>query len=79
MGCYKSTKNNIFKDYILTWEKFRSFSQSTNTMSDLGLHAKDKIMSKEDMILASQESYSQVRKANKDYSGDILDTKDTRR
>lgn len=48
-------------------------------MSDPGLRAKYKIMSKEDMILASQESYSQVRKANKDYSGDILDTKDTRR
>lgn len=58
----QSTKNNISKDYVLTWEKFHSFSQSTNIVSDLQLHAKDKIMSKEDMILASQERYNQERK-----------------
>lgn len=46
-------------------------------MSDPGLCAKDKTMSKEDMILASQESYSLLRKANKDYSGDTLETKST--
>ena len=58
----QSTKSNIFKDYVLTWEKFHSFSQSTNIVSDLQLHAKDKIISKEDMMLASQESYNQERK-----------------
>lgn len=60
----QSTKNNISKDYVLTWEKFHSFSQSTNIVSDLQLHAKDKIMSKEDMILASQECYNQKEKGN---------------
>lgn len=58
----QSTKNNISKDYVLTWEKFHSFSQSTNIVSDLRLHAKDKIMSKEDRILASQDCYNQERK-----------------
>lgn len=75
MGCYKSTKNHIFKECTVTWEKFHSFSQSTNTTSDPGLCYKDRILSKEDTILASQESHSPVRKANRDYSGDTPDIK----
>lgn len=48
-------------------------------MSALGQCAKDKIMNKGDMILDDQEFSSLLRKAYKNYSGDILDIKGTRR
>lgn len=75
MGCYKSTKNHIFKEYTVTWEKCHSFSQSTNTTSEPGLCCKDRILSKEDKIFANQEARSPVGKANGDYSGDTPDIK----
>lgn len=79
MGCYKSTKTNIFKERTLPWEKFHSFNKSANTMLDPGLCAKNKIMSVEDIILANQGSCSLLNKANEDYSSDIHDAKGTRR
>lgn len=64
-------KTNIFKEYILPWEKPHSFNKSINTVLAPGLCAESKIMSKEDIILANQESYSLLNKASRDYSSDI--------
>lgn len=79
MGCYKSMKTNIFKEYILPWEKSHSFNKSINTISAPGLCAKNKMMNTEDIILANQGSYSLLNKAGKGYSSGIPDAKGPRR
>lgn len=46
-------------------------------MLDPGLGCKERILSKENTIPASQEPHGLVRKANKDYRADRLDLKGT--